>query len=98
MEKVKRITGTWRGTYGYSHPEQLAGRPRVPFTLVIKQGWFGRFTGVVTEDPPDGMPGTGSIQGFFAFPRIEFAKYMPVGYFVSPEGGLITFRDHLAKI
>jgi hypothetical protein len=95
MEKCKKITGTWRGFYAYLKPEQLAASSRVSFTLVLKQGWFWRFAGSVTEDPPAGMPGQGRVEGYFSFPRVEFTKRMPVGYALSPAGQLITLRDHL---
>jgi hypothetical protein len=61
MNRLKKLTGTWRGTYGYRDPEEMAKREPVSFTLTLKQGWFGRFTGSVTEDPTRGMPGTGLI-------------------------------------
>jgi hypothetical protein len=94
MEKCKKITGTWRGFYAYSRPEQLAGCSRVSFTLVLKQGWFWRFAGSVTDNPP-GMPGQGRVQGYFSFPRLEFTKRMPVGYGRSADGKWMTLRDHL---
>jgi hypothetical protein len=94
MEKCKKVTGTWRGSYGYLKPEQLASSSRVSFTLVLKQGWFWRFAGTVTEDQ-QGMPGDGRVQGYFSFPRIEFTKRMPVGYMKSADGQWITLRDYL---
>lgn len=96
MQKCRNVSGSWRGSYGYSQPDELAKCERVSFTLIIKQGWFGRFTGTVTEDAPGGMPGTGLIEGFFDFPRVEFMKRMPVGYVASPDGRQITLRDYLA--
>ena len=95
MEKRKKITGTWRGFYGYLEPEQLAASSRVSFTLVLKQGWFWRFAGSVTENPPAGMPGQGRVEGYFSFPRVEFTKRMPVGYMRTAAGQSITLRDHL---
>ena len=96
MKKCKKVTGIWRGSYGYSQPDTLAKRERVSFTLTIKQGWFGRFAGTVSEDAPGGMPGTGLVEGFFDFPRVEFTKQMPVGYVLSPEGRQVSVRDYLA--
>ena len=69
----------------------------VPFTLFLKQGFFGRFTGTVTDDGPGGMLGTGVIVGYFSFPRIQFTKLMPVSYVVTPDGRIITFREHLIE-
>jgi len=86
----KKISGIWRGAYGYDN-EQFA-KKIVPFTLKLKQGWFGHFTGSVVEDPV-GMPGTGTIDDYFGWPTIEFTKQMPVSYTTSPEGKLITLRE-----
>jgi len=99
MDKLKRITGTWRGEYSYSF-DPSAQIPRlevVPFTLSLQQGWFGRFTGMVTDDAPPGMPGVGRVQGYFSFPKIEFTKQMPVCYVVTPDRRLITLREHLVE-
>jgi hypothetical protein len=95
MEKRKKVTGTWRGSYGYLKPEVLARSPRVPFMLVLKQGLFWRFFGTVIEDKPLGMPGTGRVEGYFSFPRIEFTKRMPIGYTKSKDGQWITLSDCL---
>jgi len=92
----KNITGVWRGAYGYDNAKVHAGKV-VPFTLVLKKGWFGHFTGTVTEDAPGGTPGTGSIDGYFGYPTIEFIKQMPVGYVVKPDGGRITYRDYFIE-
>ena len=68
----------------------------VPFTLTLKQGWFGHFTGAATEEATRGMPGTGVINGYFSFPRIEFTKKMPVCYVCTPDDRLmITLHQHL---
>src|SRR5712691_10031364 len=96
MEKRKKVTGLWRGSYGYSQPESLASRHRVSFTLVLKQGWFGRFTGTVTEDGPGATSGIGAVEGYFDFPRIEFTKRMPVGHIAMPDVSQVTLRDYLA--
>jgi len=95
MEKRRKVTGTWRGSYGYSKPEILLTSARVPFTLVLKQGWFWRFSGTVTEDEPLGMPGTGRVEGYYSFPRVEFTKWMPVGYTKTKDGNWISLRDYL---
>ena len=98
MEKLKKVTGTWHGTYAYESPELAAKRQPVPFTLILKQGWFGRFTGSVTEqDPAPGIRGSGAIEGYLSFPRIEFHKRMPVCYVALPDGRNITMRECLIK-
>jgi hypothetical protein len=95
MDSLKKVSGTWRGTYSYEASEQMVKREPVSFTLTLKQGWFGRFTGSVTDDTSGGMAGTGVIEGYFSFPRIEFTKRMPVFYVAMPDGRHITLREYL---
>jgi len=98
MERLRNVTGTWQGTYAYESPEQAAKRQPVPFTLILKQGWFGRFTGSVTEqNPAPRIRGGGVIEGYLSFPRIEFHKRMPVYYVALPDGRNITMRDCLIE-
>jgi hypothetical protein len=92
----KIISGVWRGAYGYDNAKVHAGKV-VAFTLVLKKGWVGHFTGTVTEDAPTGMPGTGSIDGYFGYPTIEFTEQMPVGYMARPDGGRITYREYFIE-
>ena len=72
-------------------------RDPVPFKLTLKQGWFGHFTGSVNDDVTRGMPGTGVIDGYFSFPRIEFTKQMPICYVATPDGRHITLREFLIE-
>ena len=72
-------------------------RDPVPFTLILKQGWFGRFSGTVTDDASRGMPGTGVIDGYISYPRVEFYKKMPVSYVATPDGRSISLRDFLIE-
>jgi hypothetical protein len=74
MDTLKKVTGVWHGTYSYEPSDTMPKRDPVPFTLKLKQGWLGHFTGSVTEDATGGMPETGMIDGYFSFPRIEFTK------------------------
>ena len=94
MDRSK-VTGVWRGVYGYGKRMNLPGLMPVPFTLKLKQGWFGKFTGSVTEDAPLGMPGTGNINGFFGSARLEFTKQMPVGYTRDANGQRMKIREYL---
>jgi len=91
-EQRKKVTGVWRGAYGYDHQKKFSDKV-VLFTLKLKQGWLGHFTGTVTEDAPLGAPGTGTIDGYFGLPAIEFTKQMPVGYIVNPDGSRATLRE-----
>ncbi len=93
----KKATGVWRGVYGYGPREKLPGFVPTAFTLKLKQGWTAHFTGSVTEDAPQGMPGVGSVDGYFNYPTIEFTKQMPVGYFIKEDGSQITLREYLIE-
>jgi hypothetical protein len=97
IDILKKVTGKWRGTYSYDPMEHIPKLEPVPFTLTLKQGWFGRFTGTVTDDGPRGTPGTGVIEGYFSFPRIEFTKRMPVCCVATPDGRTITLREYLIE-
>jgi hypothetical protein len=97
MHALKKVNGIWRGVYGYEPSELMPRHEPVPFTLTLKQGWFGHFTGSVTDDPIRGMPGTGAVDGYFSFPRIEFTKRMPVAYFTALDGRPISLREFLAE-
>jgi hypothetical protein len=97
MDTLKKVTGTWQGTYSYDPVEHIPKFQPVPFTLNLKQGWFGRFTGTVTDGGPRGMPGTGVIEGHFSFPRIAFTKRMSVCYVTTPDGRTITMREYLIE-
>ena len=92
-----KVSGVWRGAYGYEY-KRMPVEKAVPFTFVLKQGWLGHFTGTVTEDAPAGMPGTGRIDGYFAWPTIEFTKQMPVGYFTKQDGSRITLREYFLDV
>jgi hypothetical protein len=91
----KKISGVWRGVYGYGPTNHQEWMKPVRFTLKLKQGWREHFTGSVTEDAPEGTPGTGAVDGYYESPQIEFTKQMPVGYVVGSDGKLQTLREYL---
>src|SRR5271170_2795655 len=93
VELRRKVTGVWRGIYGYGEREKTPGLGPVAFTLKLKQGWMAHFTGSVVEDAPQGTPGTGIIDGYFKSPAIEFTKQMPVGYIIRPDGTRMTLRE-----
>lgn len=97
MEKLKAVTGVWRGIYNFGLSEQMPALAPVPFTLTLRQGWFGRFKGTVTDDRAPGMPGIGTITGFFSYPHIQFTKQMPICYVITPEGRSVSLRDILLE-
>jgi hypothetical protein len=92
----KKVTGVWRGVYGYSERWEATGIKPAHFTLKLKQGWTSHFSGSVTEDPPIGCPETGTIDGYFGSPSIDFTKRMPVGYIYEADGTRQTLREFLA--
>jgi hypothetical protein len=96
-QPLKYIEGRWRGEYAYDPSDIIPTRPSVGFSLCLKRGWFGRFTGTVTDDPPNGVPGTGLIEGSFAFPRIRFIKRMPIAYTALPDGRKLTLRESIIE-
>jgi hypothetical protein len=91
----KKVTGCWRGVYGYGQREKQPGLGPVAFTLKLKQGWLAHFEGSVTEDAQRGNPDAGTVDGYFNSPVIEFTKQMPVGYVIGADGGRRTLREHL---
>src|ERR1017187_724589 len=95
MQELRKVSGRWRGTYAYDPTDKIPKQDSVQFVLNLKQGWFGHFTGSVTEDAPNRTPGTGVVDGYFSFPRIEFTKQMPIGYVIKPDGQRITLRESL---
>jgi hypothetical protein len=97
MKTLKNISGVWRGTYAYGAANTNPALVPVSFTLKLKQGWFGRFTGAVTDDTAGGMPGIGTVHGHFSFPRLEFTKQMPVCHVATPDGRNITVREFLVE-
>ena len=88
----KKVTGVWRGVYGYVQREPSAALKPVAFTLKLKQGWLAHFDGSVTEDAPSEILGT--VDGYFSSPKIEFTKQMPVGHILGAEGNRMTLRDY----
>jgi hypothetical protein len=89
------ITGRWRGSYTYDRtPENPQPGPAVPFRLQVKQGWFGRFSGSVEDDPARGTPEMSTVQGTISGDQVEFLKHLPVFYV--PDGArLLNLREYL---
>jgi hypothetical protein len=90
-----KVSGVWRGVYGFGPRNHEDWMKPVGFTLKLKQGWLERFTGSVTEDAPEGTPGVGKVDGYFKISRIEFTKQMPVGYVIGSDGKRQTLREYL---
>jgi hypothetical protein len=94
-DERKSVSGVWRGVYGYGESKATPETGSVAFTLKLKQGWMGHFNGSVTEDTPQGMTGTGAVDGYFGSAKIEFTKQMPVGYIIGSDGTRKTLREYV---
>ena len=88
----ERVSGTWVGQYRYDPPVTLFP---VPFQLMLKQTWLGRFSGTVS-DGDGGMPELGTVSGWVRRGRISFTKLMPV-LRVAADTGTLPFHEHAAK-
>jgi len=76
------VEGVWDGQF---LRDGAAPGEGVPFTLTLKEGWFGRFRGTVREDPArGGVPEEGRIRGRVKGFNLRFVKWMPVLYM--PDG------------
>jgi hypothetical protein len=91
----KSVAGVWRGIYGCGERKATPETGSVAFTLKLKQGWMGHFNGSVTEDTPQGIAGTGAVDGYFGSAKIEFTKQMPVGYITGSDGTRKTLREYV---
>jgi hypothetical protein len=101
VNRPNHIAGVWRGSYFYDNDQQRApDGAGVGFELHLRQSWlqgfFGWFSGTVTDESQRGMPGIGNVRGSFRGQSIRFTKRMPVSY-VTHEGHNISVRDWLRK-
>jgi len=94
----KKITGVWRGVFGYAVRTGGEGMKLVSFTLKLEQGWTSHFSGSVTEDTPSGPSEVGTIDGYFSSPTIDFTKRMPVAHIIEPDGTRRPLSDALVSI
>jgi hypothetical protein len=78
MDKLKTITAHGAASTAMTWWSNAQARP-VAFTLKLSQGWFGRFTGTVTDDAATGMPGIGPLRVTF-FPTNRIHQADPVCY------------------
>src|SRR5580700_2777319 len=90
VEERKKITGVWRGAYSYGKRNESAETTPVAFVLKLEQGSMNHFSGMVVEH---GSPGSGTIDGYFKWPSIDFTKQMPVRYTMDPDGVRMTMRE-----
>jgi hypothetical protein len=86
MSKIQ-MQGTWVGEY--EMPKSSEGPAySVPFTMDLKDGFFGAFSGTVRDDPGIGMPEPGTIHGKIRGLQVEFTKQMPIAYVALSKGAI----------
>lgn len=92
-----KATGTWRGHYSFDPNPDCPDLPdQTGFVLRLRQSWlFGSLTGDVSDEPPHGVPGLGTIEGRVCGDVVEFVKRMPE-YCVWWEGRLTPLAEYLA--
>jgi hypothetical protein len=89
------IAGTWVGEYSYHPNHVFPSLPSAtPFTLMARRGWFGHFTGVIQDDPANGVPEAASAGGFVKGLSVTFRKQYPEVYIRSGDRS-VTLRDKL---
>jgi hypothetical protein len=89
------ITGSWAGEYAYD-PTRTASTvpPSVRFTLTARQGWFGRFRGVIQDDQTSGVPDEAAVAGRVTASGLTFLKQYPAAY-LRLGGQSVTLREWL---
>lgn len=89
------VTGQWVGQYEYNACDELpTPPPPVKFTLIVRQGWFGRFRGTIQDDPVCGAPEQAQTWGRVNETGLTFMKRYPVVY-VGVESTHVKLRDYL---
>jgi hypothetical protein len=75
------VSGTWKGEYVFEETKDGGSRlvvgTVVSYTMELKQGWLGMFTGTIQEDPDAGFPEKGAIKGRLKGRVVVFEKIMP---------------------
>jgi hypothetical protein len=90
------MTGRWSGHYTYEDsPTSPEFFPATPFLLLAKQGWFGCFSGTVTDAPLQTNQEVAYISGWIGMKEAYFKKQYPRLFFFG-ENRNISFRESLA--
>ncbi len=78
------ITGIWDGEYRYDVNDRRSDMiPNVPFSLTAHRGWFGRFKGVIQDNPRQAAIAEARICGTINSEELTFFKQYPVFYVMS---------------
>lgn len=93
-----KATGTWHGHYVNASVPECPDLPaRIGFGMRLEQSWLlGSLRGEVWDEPPDGMPGRGVVEGRVSGGGVFFLKWMPV-YHVWWGGRLVPFAEYLLR-
>jgi hypothetical protein len=75
------ITGKWKGEYTFEETtdggeKKVLGKV-VPFTMELKQGWLGGFSGTMQDDAREGFAEQGTIRGRVKGNVMSFEKIQP---------------------
>jgi hypothetical protein len=86
-----RMNGTWRGAYLYdAKATELRG-----FTMHLRDGWFGNFTGRALDDPP-GPPDEAEVEGRIVGSQIVLTKSYAHSW-VASSGKSIRYEEYLLE-
>lgn len=94
------VTGKWKGDYTFE--ETTGGGEKkvlgtvVPFTMELKQGWLGSFSGTVQDDKRVGFAEEGTIKGKLKGNVMSFEKSQPVLRFIH-EPSRITLEQFIER-
>jgi hypothetical protein len=90
------ITGEWVGEYAFDPGPAYPTLPTgIRFTLVVRQGWFGRFRGTAQDAAKCFSVAPATIVGRVAGLKLSFRKLYPEFYVASRDGGWATLRDYI---
>jgi hypothetical protein len=89
------IEGVWEGEYTYRAGEGIPEPPStVRFTLNARAGRFGRFSGVIHDDPVRGVPEPAAVTGRVTGRTVTFTKRYPT-LFIYRQGRSVSLREYL---
>jgi hypothetical protein len=92
------ITGSWAGVYEYDSEGPFPAQPPgVGFTLTVRQGWFGRFQGVIQDDPTKGAAAEATVRGRVTDRGLTFRKQYPA-YFAKLGDRTVTLREQIEAL
>jgi hypothetical protein len=92
------IDGRWQGEYSYDPSDAIPVLPPpTRFVLTAKRGWFGRFKGVIQDDPEGGVVEPAAVRGKLYGFSIAFTKRYPIAY-TRHEGRPMPMAEYLESV